>query len=69
MPTDADFAQKAVLELAACYHGVVRAYKNIKLRTAVERLANYPLVLNARQGEKGSCELPVENARSLQCWA
>ena len=27
MREDRDFAQKAVLELAACYHGVVRAYK------------------------------------------
>jgi CRP/FNR family transcriptional activator FtrB len=60
MRTDVEFAQKAVLELATCYHGVVRAYKNIKLRTAVERLANYLLVLDARQGGRGRCELPVE---------
>ena len=60
MKSDADFAQKAVLELASCYHGVVRAYKNVKLRTAVERLANYLLVQDARQGGKGTLELPVE---------
>lgn len=60
MAEDADFAQKAVLELAACYHGVVRAYKNIKLRTAVERLANYLLVQHRRQGEDGVVTLPVE---------
>jgi CRP/FNR family transcriptional activator FtrB len=60
MRDDAPFAQKAVLELAACYHGVVRAYKNVKLRTAVERLANYLLVLNARHESKGKLELPVE---------
>ena len=60
MREDRDVAQKAVLELAACYHGVVRAYKNIKLRTAVERLANYLLVLHRRQGELGSVALPVE---------
>jgi len=60
MREDRDFAQKAVLELAACYHGVVRAYKSIKLRTAVERLANYLLVQHRRQGEKGIITLPVE---------
>ena len=60
MTEDRDFSQKAISELAACYHGVVRAYKNIKLRTAVERLANYLLVLDRRQGESGSITLPVE---------
>jgi len=60
MGEDRDFAQKAVLELAACYHGVVRAYKNIKLRTGVERLANYLLVQHRRQGETGVITLPVE---------
>ena len=60
MLEDRDFAQKAVMELAACYHGVVRAYKNIKLRTAVERLANYLLVQHRRQGEDGAITLPVE---------
>jgi len=60
MRKDRDFAQKAVLELAACYHGVVRAYKNVKLRTAVERLANYLLVQHRRQGANGAIKLPVE---------
>jgi CRP/FNR family transcriptional activator FtrB len=40
MEKDASFSKMAVLELAGCYHGVVRAYKNLKLRSAVERLAN-----------------------------
>lgn len=60
MERDADFARKSILELAACYQGVVRAYKNIKLRTAVERLANYLLVQHKRQGECGALTLPVE---------
>ena len=60
MRDDSSFAQKAVMELAACYQGVVRAYKNIKLRTAVERLANYLLVQNRRQGREGAISLPVE---------
>lgn len=57
---DPEFSQKAALELASCYHGVVRAYKNIKLRTAVERLANYLLVQHTRQGASGNLTLPVE---------
>jgi len=60
MRKDPEFARKGVLELAACYHGVVRAYKNIKLRTAVERLANYILVQNRRQGDTGRITLPIE---------
>ena len=60
MVEDRDFGHKAVLELAACYKGVVRAYKNIKLRTAVERLANYLLVQHRRSGKKGVLTLPVE---------
>ena len=60
MERDVEFAHKAILELASCYQGVVRAYKNIKLRTAVERLANYLLVQNRRQGENGALTLPVE---------
>jgi len=60
MSVDRDFAQKAVLELASCYHGVVRAYKNIKLRTGVERLANYLLVQRRRQGGGAVVTLPVE---------
>jgi len=59
MLEDRDFAHKAVLELASCYHGVVRAYKNIKLRTGVERLANYLLVQHRRQGGD-TLTLPVE---------
>ena len=60
MQEDRVFAHRAVLELSHCYHGVVRAYKNIKLRTGVERLANYLLVQHARQGGDGRLELPVE---------
>ncbi|NNL89227.1 MAG: helix-turn-helix domain-containing protein [Marinicaulis sp.] len=60
MALDSDFAQKTIVELAECYHGVVRAYKNIKLRTAVERLANYLLVQNRRQGDNDGLVLPVE---------
>ena len=39
--TDAIFAKSIVTELASCYREVVKNTKNIKLRTSVERLANY----------------------------
>ncbi len=60
MSEDRKFAERSVRELAHCYHGVVRAYKNMKLRTAVERLANYLLVQHRRQGESHALVLPVE---------
>lgn len=60
MQEDRHFAHRAVLELSQCYLGVVRAYKNIKLRSGVERLANYLLVQHGRQGMNGSVVLPVE---------
>jgi CRP/FNR family transcriptional activator FtrB len=47
---DATFARAIVNELAERYRGVVRALKNEKLRTSVERLANWILQEEARQG-------------------
>jgi CRP/FNR family transcriptional activator FtrB len=38
---DAAFARAIVLELAQCYRSVVKNTKNLKLRTSLERLANY----------------------------
>ena len=43
---DEAFARAIVSELANCYRGVVRDHKNLKLRTAVERLANRLLRLD-----------------------
>ncbi|MBN8196038.1 MULTISPECIES: helix-turn-helix domain-containing protein [Thalassospira] len=40
---DAGFARAVVVELAACYRSVIKTTKNLKLRTALERLANYLL--------------------------
>jgi CRP/FNR family transcriptional activator FtrB len=55
---DAEFARSIVKELASCYRGVVKEHKDLKLRTAVERLANRLLRYHKDQGANGSLELP-----------
>lgn len=55
---DAEFARAIVQELASCYRGVVKEHKDLKLRTAVERLANRLLRYHKDQGANGSLELP-----------
>ena len=45
-------------ELASCYRGVVKEHKDLKLRTAVERLANRLLRYHKDQGANGSLQLP-----------
>jgi CRP/FNR family transcriptional activator FtrB len=47
---DPAFARAVVSELALRYRSVVRALKNEKLRTSTERLANWILQEDARQG-------------------
>ncbi len=57
---DAVFAQAIVSELAVSYRAVVRQAKNIKLRTAKERLAAF-LFREAHTGEfESNFELPYE---------
>jgi CRP/FNR family transcriptional activator FtrB len=55
---DEAFARAIVIELANCYRGVVKEYKDLKLRTAVERLANRILRYHKDQGSNGQLELP-----------
>lgn len=55
---DEAFARAIVVELASCYRGVVKQLKDLKLRTAVERLANRLLRYHADQGATGSLLLP-----------
>ncbi len=55
---DAEFARAIVLELASCYRGVVKEFKDLKLRTAVERLANRLLRYHNDQGGGGTFQLP-----------
>lgn len=54
---DPEFAVSTIGELAACYHGVVRHNKNLKLRNSRERIAAYVL---RRAGDKATFQLPVE---------
>jgi CRP/FNR family transcriptional activator FtrB len=57
---DAAFARAIVNELAERYRVVVRALKNEKLRTSVERLANWILQADALQGNRRSIELTFD---------
>jgi CRP/FNR family transcriptional regulator, transcriptional activator FtrB len=54
---DPGFAVSTINELAACYRGVVRHNKNLKLRNSRERIAAYVL---RKAGERASFTLPVE---------
>ena len=55
---DAAFARAIVGELAGCYRGIVKDHRDLKLRTAVERLANRLLRYHRDQGNTGRIELP-----------
>lgn len=57
---DDGFARAIVVELANCYRGVVKEHKDLKLRTAVERLANRLLRFDREQGATGTLELPFD---------
>ncbi|QYX58471.1 helix-turn-helix domain-containing protein [Roseovarius sp. SCSIO 43702] len=50
---DGDFARAIVTELAQCYRTVVKAQKGLKLRTSLERLANY-LLTQQRNADGGA---------------
>ena len=57
---DDAFARAFVVELASCYRTVVKEQKDLKLRTAVERLANRLLRYDHEQGSQGRIELPYD---------
>jgi CRP/FNR family transcriptional regulator, transcriptional activator FtrB len=57
---DDAFARAIVVELASRYRSVVKDHKNHKLRTAVERLANYLLAAEQRQGNSGRVVLAYD---------
>ena len=61
--TDGDFAKSIVSELAGCYRESVKNMKNVKLRTSVERLANYLLKHMQKQGEQDRLTLEVEKRK------
>lgn len=57
---DAAFARAIVDDLASSYRSVIKDYKELKLRTAVERLANQLLRFERQQGRDGEFELPYD---------
>ena len=59
---DGAFARAIVGELAVCYREVIKNTKNLKLRSALERLANYLLRQRAHSGSQ-IFELPMEKRR------
>lgn len=60
---DGDFARAIVSELAQCYRSVVKTTKDLKLRTSLERLANYLLREQRRQNGADAFELPHDKKR------
>lgn len=59
---DGRFARAIVSELSQCYRAVVKNTKDLKLRTSLERLANYLLRQRART-ESDTFELTMEKRR------
>jgi CRP/FNR family transcriptional activator FtrB len=60
---DSDFARAIVAELAQCYRSVIKSQKDLKLRTSLERLANYLLRQQRRAGSGAVFELDFEKRR------
>ena len=57
---DAAFARAVVSELAERYRNIVRSLKNEKLRTGPQRLANWILHADVRQGNRRHIELQFD---------
>jgi len=57
---DNAFARAVVAELAQCYRSVIKDAKNLKLRTSIERLANYLLRKQVAKDGVRSFELDIE---------
>ncbi len=60
---DSGFARAVVTELAQCYRTVVKTTKDLKLRTSLERLANYILRQQRRADGATEFELGFEKRR------
>ena len=60
---DGNFARAVVTELAQCYRAVIKSQKDLKLRTSLERLANYLLRQQKRNGGKVAFDLDFEKRR------
>jgi CRP/FNR family transcriptional activator FtrB len=57
---DHAFSRSELDEMAQCYRSVVKNAKDLKLRSSIERLANYLLRQNWRAGSTGEFDLKVE---------
>lgn len=57
---DEGFARSIVVELAGYFRAVVKEYKDLRLRTGVERLANRLIKYHLNQGKTGKVELPCD---------
>jgi CRP/FNR family transcriptional activator FtrB len=64
MNIDPGFAHAMVTELAKRYRVVVRAFKEQRLRSGIERLANYLLRANEQASKRGQIKL-TEDKRKL----
>lgn len=60
---DHAFARAVVMELAYCYRGVIKSVKGLKLRTSIERLANYLLKWQKKTGGDAKFTLTIEKRR------
>jgi CRP/FNR family transcriptional activator FtrB len=60
MHQDSGFMAAVVAELATCYRNLVKELKNQKLRTGVDRLANWLIRAHRLQGGNGTVEIRVE---------
>jgi len=58
--SDPDLARQVIDSLAGQFRRMVRQVKNLKLRSAVERVGCYILVLSSRQGTPDRAVLPYE---------
>jgi CRP/FNR family transcriptional regulator, transcriptional activator FtrB len=61
--TEKKFARAIVTELAQCYRSSIKAQKDLKLRTSLERLANYLLRKQRHAGGQSNFELDFEKRR------
>jgi len=57
---DPAFARAVVAELALRYRGLVKDLKNQRLRTGLERLANWVVAYDEKIGRPGQFTLPME---------
>jgi len=60
---DSGFARAIVTDLAQSYRSVIKAQKDLKLRTSTERVANYLLRAQVRAGGRDGFDLDFEKRR------